>query len=171
MALLCGGIFFMLPDFEVRRDAADKRKDLRRVLGAYLDLVSMNLAGGRGLPEALMAAAEISDGWALTRIRNCLADARITGTSQWVALGRLGDELGVEELRDLSVTLGLVADDGAKVRESLASRAETMRHRELAEIEGSAGENSQSMLVAQLLLCAGFLIFLIFPAAMRVFQV
>ncbi|HEY5836530.1 type II secretion system F family protein [Streptomyces sp.] len=171
MALLCGGVFFVLPDVEVRRDAADKRKDLRRVIGAYLDLVSMNLAGGRGLPEALMAAAEVSDGWALMRIRNCLADARITGTSQWVALGRLGDELGIEELKDLSVTLGLVADDGAKVRESLASRAETMRHRELAEIEGSAGENSQSMLVAQLLLAAGFLVFLIFPAAMRVFQV
>jgi hypothetical protein len=118
-----------------------------------------------------MAAAEVSDGWALMRIRNALTDARITGTSQWVALGRLGDELGVEELQDLSVTLGLVADDGAKIRESLASRAETMRHRELAEIEGAAGEKSQSMLVAQLLLCAGFLVFLIFPAAMRVFQV
>ncbi|MFD6726353.1 type II secretion system protein, partial [Streptomyces sp. NPDC060131] len=49
--------------------------------------------------------------------------------------------------------------------------AETMRHRELSEIEGSAGEKSQSMLVAQLLLCAGFLVFLIYPAAMRVFQV
>lgn len=171
MALLCGGLFFVLPDVEVRRDAVDKRKDLRRVIGAYLDLVSMNLAGGRGLPEALMAAAEISDGWALMKIRNCLADARITGTSQWVALGRLGEELGVEELQDLSVTLGLVADDGAKVRESLASRAETMRHRELSEIEGAAGEKSQSMLVAQLLLCAGFLVFLIFPAAMRVFEI
>lgn len=170
MSLVFGGVFFLLPDLEVRRDAADKRKDLRRVIGAYLDLVSMNLAGGRGLPEALMAAAEISDGWALMRIRNCLADARITGTSQWVALGRLGTELGVEELTDLAVTLALVADDGAKIRESLAARAETMRHREMAEIEGAAGEKSQSMLVAQLLLCAGFLVFLIYPAAMRVFQ-
>jgi Flp pilus assembly protein TadB len=170
LALLFAIVFFFLPDLEVRRDAAKKRKDLRRVIGAYLDLVSMNLAGGRGLPEALMAAAEVSDGWALLRIRNCLSDARITGTTQWVALGRLGAELGIEELTDLSVTLGLVADDGAKVRESLASRAETMRHRELAEIEGKAGENSQSMLVAQLLLCAGFLVFLLFPAAMRVFQ-
>ena len=171
LAVLCGALCFLLPDLEVRRDAADKRKDLRRVIGAYLDLVSMNLAGGRGLPEALMAAAEISDGWALMRIRNCLSDARITGTSQWVALGRLGEQLGIEELQDLSVTLALVADDGAKIRESLASRAETMRHRELSEIEGSAGENSQSMLVAQLLLCAGFLVFLIYPAAMRVFQI
>ncbi|MEW1859016.1 type II secretion system F family protein [Streptomyces sp. NBC_00669] len=171
LALLFAGVFFLLPDLEVRRDAAAKRKDLRRVIGAYLDLVSMNLAGGRGLPEALMAAAEISDGWALMRIRNCLADARITGTSQWVALGRLGDELGIEELQDLGVTLALVADDGAKIRESLASRAETMRHRELSEIEGQAGEQSQSMLVAQMLLAAGFLVFLIYPAAMRVFQV
>ncbi|MBT2398702.1 type II secretion system F family protein [Streptomyces sp. ISL-100] len=171
LALVCGAGFFMLPDLEVRRDAADKRRDLRRVIGAYLDLVAMNLAGGRGLPEALMAAADVSDGWALRRIRGTLADARITGTSQWQALGGLGDELGIEELKDLSASLALVADDGAKVRESLASRAETMRHRELAEIEGSAGEKSQSMLVAQLLLCAGFLVFLIFPAAMRVFQV
>ncbi|MER5469576.1 type II secretion system F family protein [Streptomyces sp. NPDC002935] len=171
MALLFAIVFFFLPDMEVRRDAVAKRRDLRRVIGAYLDLVSMSLAGGRGLPEALMAAAEISDGWATQRIRNALADARITGTSQWQALGSLGEELGVEELKDLSASLALVADDGAKVRESLASRAETMRHRELSEIEGSAGEKSQSMLVAQLLLCAGFLVFLIFPAAMRVFQV
>ncbi|MFD9356760.1 type II secretion system F family protein [Streptomyces sp. NPDC060031] len=170
MALGCAALFFFLPDLEVRRDAADKRRDLRRVIGAYLDLVAMNLAGGRGLPEALMAAAEVSDGWALRRIRNTLADARITGTSQWQALGMLGEELGVEELKDLASALGLVAEDGAKVRESLASRAETMRHREMAEIEGSAGEKSQSMLIAQLLLCAGFLVFLIFPAAVRVFQ-
>ncbi|MGW4911327.1 type II secretion system F family protein [Streptomyces sp. NPDC004270] len=171
LALVCSALFFFLPDLEVRRDAAEKRRDLKRVIGAYLDLVSMSLAGGRGLPEALMAAAEISDGWANQRIRNALSDARITGVSQWQALGALGEELGVEELKDLSASLALVADDGAKVRESLASRAETMRHRELAEIEGSAGEKSQSMLVAQLLLCAGFLVFLIFPAAMRVFQV
>ncbi|CAM5699512.1 type II secretion system F family protein [Streptomyces purpurascens] len=171
LALMFAAVFFFLPDLEIRRDAAEKRRDLRRVIGAYLDLVSMSLAGGRGLPEALMAAAEISDGWANQRIRNALSDARITGLSQWQALGQLGEELGVEELKDLSASLALVADDGAKVRESLASRAETMRHRELADIEGSAGEKSQSMLVAQLLLCAGFLVFLIYPAAMRVFQV
>ncbi|MCQ8769212.1 type II secretion system F family protein [Streptomyces telluris] len=170
LALVFAAVFFMLPDLEVRRDAADKRRDLRRVVGAYLDLVAMNLAGGRGLPEALMAAAEVSDGWAIRRVRNALADARITGLSQWQALGDLGEELGIDELKDLSASLALVADDGAKVRESLGSRAETMRHREMAEIEGSAGEKSQSMLVAQLLLCAGFLVFLIFPAAMRVFQ-
>ncbi|GAA1903418.1 type II secretion system F family protein [Streptomyces sodiiphilus] len=171
LALVFAALFFFLPDLEVRRDAAARRRDFRRVVAAYLDLVAMSLAGGRGLPEALKAASEVSDGWALRRIRTALADARITGLSQWQALGRLGDQVGVDELKDLSTSLALVADDGAKVRASLSARAETMRHRELAEIEGSAGEKSQSMLIAQLLLCMGFLVFLIFPAGMRVFQV
>jgi Flp pilus assembly protein TadB len=169
LALGCALLFFFLPDLEVRGEAAKKRRAFRRVVGAYLNLVAMSLAGGRGLPEALKAASEISDGWALRRIRTALADARITGISQWQALGRLGVEVGVEELSDLGNSLALVADDGAKVRESLGARAETMRSREMAEIEGGAGEKSQSMLVAQLLLCAGFLVFLIFPAAERVF--
>ncbi|NUP48410.1 MAG: type II secretion system F family protein [Catenulispora sp.] len=168
LALLFGGVFFVLPDLEVKNQAADKRRDFRRVLGAYLDLVAMNLAGGRGLPEALMAAAEVSDGWALRRIRDALTDARVTGITQWNALSQLGDELDVDELKDLGAALALVAEDGAKVRESLAARAETMRHRELSEIEGAAGAKSQSMLVAQMLLCAGFMVFLLYPAMARV---
>ena len=59
--------------------------------------------------------------------------------------------------------LSLVADDGAKVRESLSARAASLRRRELADLEGQAGEKSQSMLVAQMLLIAGFLIFLTYP--------
>lgn len=170
LALLLGAITFVLPDLEVVRDAAKKRRDFRRVVGAYLDLVSMNLAGGRGLPEALMAASEVGDGWALQRIRNCLADARIVGMTQWEGLGRLGDDLAITELKDLGAALALVADDGAKIRASLSARAATMRHRELSEIEGKAGEQSQSMLVAQMLLAAGFLIFLSYPAASRIFE-
>jgi Flp pilus assembly protein TadB len=171
LALALAGLFFLLPDLEVRRDAARKREDLRRVIASYLDLVSMNLAGGRGLPEALMSAAQVSDGWALRRLRDCLTDARLSGTPQWTALGQLGADLGIRELTDLGSALALVAEDGAKVRASLTSRAETMRRRELAEMEGRAGARSQSMLVAQLLLCTGFLIFILYPATVRIFQI
>ncbi|MER7501201.1 type II secretion system protein [Nonomuraea pusilla] len=169
-AVLAALLFFLLPDLQVRRDAAARRRDFRHVVGAFLDLVSMNLAGGRGVPEALMMAVSVSGeqpNWAMGRIRDALSGARIVGITPWQALGRLGEEINVDELRDLSAALGLVADDGAKVRSSLTARAATLRRRELAEIEGRAGERSQSMLVAQLLLCAGFVIFLSFPAAMK----
>ncbi len=168
LALVLAALFFMLPDLEVRRDAKDRRADFRHVVAAFLDLVSMNLAGGRGLPEAIMSAAEISNGWAVIWIRNALTAARLSGQTQWAALSALGERLGVEELVDLGHAIALTADDGAKIRQSLASRAETMRRRELAEMEGEAGQRSQSMLVAQLLLCTGFLIYLIFPAVIQI---
>lgn len=167
LSLLVAAGFFMLPDLEVRARAKERREDFRRVVSAYLDLVAMNLAGGRGLPEALMSAAEISDGWAVRRIRNTLSDARLSGQTQWTALSGLGQAIGIDELIDLGHALALTADDGAKIRSSLTSRAETMR-RELSEIEGKAGQKSQSMLVAQVLLCTGFLVFLIYPAITQI---
>ncbi|MFC9969397.1 type II secretion system F family protein [Spirillospora sp. NPDC127200] len=161
-------VFFVLPDFQLRQEAAGRRQDFRHVVGAFLDLVSMNLAGGRGVPEALMTASGVGEGWAMLRIREALANARITGQTPWQALGRLGEEIDIAELRDMAGALALVSDDGAQIRKSLAARAASMRSRELSELEGKAGERSQSMLVAQLFLCAAFLIFLAYPAVMRV---
>jgi Flp pilus assembly protein TadB len=164
LALALAAAFFFLPDFELRQKAEAYRKDFRHAVGAFLDLVAMNLAGGRGVPEALMAASEIGGGWALWRIRDALANARISGYTPWQALGALGEEVRVDELRDLAAALSLVAEDGAKVRESLTARAASLRRREIADLEGQAGERSQSMLVAQMVMCAGFMVFLIFPA-------
>jgi len=163
LGLALAGVFFFLPDLEVKQKSAARRRDFRHAIGAFLDLVSMNLSGGRGVPEALMSASEIGSGWALWRLRDALANARISGQTPWQALGALGEEVRVDELRDLAAALSLVADDGAKVRESLSARAASLRRRELADLEGQAGEKSQSMLVAQMLLCAGFLIFLTYP--------
>jgi tight adherence protein C len=162
--LLLALAFFFLPDLELRQQVDKRRRDFRHAIGAFLDLVAMNLAGGRGVPEALMAASEIGTGWPMWRIRDALASARITGRTPWQALGALGEEVELDELRDLSAALSLVAEDGAKVRASLATRAASLRRREIADLAGQAGERSQSMLVAQMLLAAAFLIFLIYPA-------
>jgi tight adherence protein C len=158
----------LVPAAEVRRKAAERRQAFRHVVSSFLDLVAMNLAGGRGVPEALQAASGISDSWALVRIRDTLQQARLQGATPWAALGELGDEVDIDELRDLSAALALVAEDGAKVRDSLSARAASMRRRELADAEGRAAAKSQSMLVAQLFLCFGFLLFLIYPSVARI---
>ncbi len=163
LGLVLAIVFSVFPYVEVKQKADQRRKDFRHAVGAFLDLVGMNLAGGRGVPEALMAASEIGGGWSMWRIRDALANARITGQTPWQALGALGEEIRVDELRDLAAALSLVAEDGAKVRESLTARAVSLRRRELADLEGQAGERSQSMLVAQMFLVAGFLVFLVFP--------
>lgn len=162
---LVGGL---LPSSRVKTAAERRRRDFRHVVSSFLDLVAMNLSGGRGVPEALQTAAAISDSWAMLRIRDSLQTARLQGVTPWAALGELGNDLRVDELRDLAAALGLVAEDGAKVRDSLYARSESMRQRELADSEGRAQAQSQSMLVAQLLLCVGFLIFLTYPAIARI---
>jgi len=164
LGLVFAAVFFFLPDIELRQEAAKRRRDFRHAIGAFLDLVAMNLAGGRGVPEALMSASEIGQGWAFARIRDALSNARLTGQTPWQALGALGEDVQVDELRDLAGALSLVAEDGAKVRESLTARAVSLRRRELADLEGQAAERSQSMLVAQLVMAGAFLIFLIYPA-------
>jgi Flp pilus assembly protein TadB len=170
IGLIAAGIFFFLPDLELKQKATARRRDFRHAVGSFLDLVAMNLAGGRGVPEALMAAGDIGSGWAMWRIRDALTNARITGQTPWQALGALGEDVGVEELTDLSAALSLVAEDGAKVRESLTARAASLRRREISDLEGKAGQRSQSMLIAQMLLCVGFLLFILYPAAIAVFN-
>lgn len=168
LALIGALVGLLLPTVQLRSVAADRRRDFRHVVSSFLDLVAMNLAGGRGVPEALSSAAGISDGWAFVRIRDTLETARLQGITPWAALGQLGEELSIDELRDLSAALALVAEDGAKVRDSLVARAVSMRRRELADTEGRAQARSQSMLMAQMLLCVGFLLFLTYPAVARV---
>jgi tight adherence protein C len=164
VALVAGAVGFFLPDYSLHREAEDRRRDFRHVTGAFLDLVAMNLAGGRGLPEALMAASSFGDHWAMVRLRQALSNARIMGWTPWEGIAVLGRELGIEELRDLASSLALAGDEGARIRSSLTARAESMRRKELLEVEGAAGESSQSMLIAQLLMCIAFLIFLAYPA-------
>lgn len=164
LGLLLGLLGFFLPDFSLRAEAETRRREFRRTVGIFLDLVSMNLAGGRGLPEALLAASSVSDHWSVVRIRQTLANARLFGTTPWEALGRLGKDIGLEELESLSGALVLAADDGAKIRQSLSARATTMRRKALSEAEGDEGERSQSMLIAQMLLVIAFLVYLAYPA-------
>ncbi len=164
VTLAAAAFAFFLPDLALRQEAEQRRRDFRHVVGSFLDLVAMNLAGGRGLPEALMTASTIGDHWAMARLRQALANARLIGITPWDAMARLGEDLGVEELRDLASALALAGDEGAKIRASLLSRAASLRRKELADVEGKAGERSQSMLVAQLVMCAAFMLFLGYPA-------
>jgi tight adherence protein C len=162
------GLFFWVPDLSVAQEAAQRRHELRRALSCYLDLVAMSLAGGRGIPEALPTAARIGRGWAFELLQDTIDRARRVGDTPWAALAALGKRTGMQELQDLGGALMLVADDGAKVRSSLTARASTQRRRQLAEAEGAAARADQSIQMAQVVLAAGFFLFLGYPAVVAV---
>lgn len=171
LSLALGALLFWIPDLAVAQKADARRSELRRALSCYLDLVAMSLSGGRGVPEALPAAARIGNGWAFELLRDTLDQARYVGSTPWAAFADLGRRVRVRELQDLGGALMLVADDGAKVRASLTARASTQRRRHLAEAEGAAAKGDQSIQMAQVVLALGFFLFLGYPAVVAVMRV
>ncbi len=159
---------YLLPDLHLRKAAAQSRRSFRTSVGAFLDLVAMRMASGSGLAEALQDAARIGHGPAFARIRGALADARTDGLTPAQALGRLGEQLHLPDLVEVSTRLRLVDTSGAQAQVSLRAQAASLRDRELADAQGRANEQSQSMLVAQVVLGFGFVLFLGYPAVARV---
>lgn len=164
LSIIFAGLAFFVPDRKLAARADDRRRDFRTVMGVFLDLVAMKMASGSGLAEALRDSANIGHGWAFARVRAALEDARTDGVSPAAALGQLGEELDVADLRDLSASLSLVDSSGAQAEASLRAKAQTLRSRELSDAHGQANEKSQVMIVAQVLFATGFLLFLGYPA-------
>lgn len=162
---------FLIPDLRLRARASQIRRDFRVATAAYLDLVAMRMASGAGLAEALGEAAQLGGGPAFVRLRGALADARTDGLAPAAALGRLGDELALPDLVDVAARLSLVDNSGAQAEASLRAQAASLRDRELTDVQGASAERSQSMLVAQVVLGFGFLLFLGYPAVAKVLAI
>jgi hypothetical protein len=167
-SVLCALGGFVLPDFGIHAEAETRRRDFRHALGSFLDLVVIALAGGGGVETALADAASVGEGWSFDELRRSLDHARLARESPWVALERLGSELGVAELGELAASVGLAGSEGAKVRASLQAKASSLRTHQLAEAETIAQAATERMSLPVVLLFAGFLCFIGFPAIERV---
>jgi Flp pilus assembly protein TadB len=165
-ALAVGG--FLLPDLGLRADAATRRRQLRHALGSLLDLTVIALAGGAGVEGALDDAASAGSGFGPAQLRRALATARLRREPPWVTLGQLGEELGVAELVELAASVALAGTEGAKVRASLAAKAASLRVHQLADAEAAAQASTERMSLPVVLLFAGFLLFIGYPAMARV---
>ena len=166
LALAVGGFF--VPDLAVRSQAEERRTTFRHALGSFLDLVVISLAGGGGVESALHDSASIGTGWAYEELQRTLAASRLRRETPWAALARLGEELGVPELRELAASVGLAGTEGARVRSSLVAKASSLRTHELAAAEAAAESASERMNLPIAVLFLGFLVFLGYPAVERI---
>jgi tight adherence protein C len=164
VGLVVGLFFFFAPDISLRSEAEERRKAFKQALGSFLDLVVISLAGGSGVESALRDAAGVGRGWAFAQLRNALEVTALTGETPWAALARLGEEVGVTELVELSATVSLAGTEGARVRDSLAVKAASLRDHALAEAEAEAQSTTEKMALPVVLLFLGFLILIGYPA-------
>lgn len=162
---------FLLPDLLVRDAAEKRRRAFRHTLSSYLDLVNVLLAGGAGIETALHAAADAGDGWGYQTIRAELRRARLTGQSPWDTFAQLDGRLGINELAELAASVSLAGSHGARIRASLAAKADTLRGHQVAETESSAEAATERMTVPVAVLLFGFLVFIAYPAVVQITSV
>ena len=159
---------FLMPDLILRDEAVKRRRAFRHALSSYLDLVNVLLAGGAGIETALHAAADAGDGWGYQTIRAELRRARLTGQSPWDAFGQLGTRFGINEMAELAASVSLAGSHGARIRSSLAAKADTLRGHQVAETEAAAEAATERMTVPVAVLLFGFLVFIAYPAVVQI---
>jgi Flp pilus assembly protein TadB len=123
---------------DLRTRARLARRDLRHQLSAFLDVVTMLLAGNVGNEGALRHAAAAGDGRLFVELRRRMTEAETVGRPMVEALGALGEQLGIAELQQIAASASLASSEGAPVARSLAAKCATLRSCLAAEDEAAA---------------------------------
>lgn len=144
--------------------SAEVAIDLRHQLGAYLDMVTMLLAGNSGYEGALDQAAAAGDGMLFRALRRRMREASTTGHSHVEALDLVADDYGVVELEQVAATARLSATEGAPVARTLSAKCATLRSTLAAEQEAAARVRIDKVTPPLVGMALLFMALIIYPA-------
>jgi tight adherence protein C len=167
-SVIAGSTSSLFQVISLRNEAFRRREDYAFALSAYLDLVVVSMAAGRGVEGALSVAAQAGSAPAFDDVLEALEGARLRGIAPWEVLDELGLELGVSELSGIAASIRLAGSSGARVRSSLAARAKALRERGLAESRAAAESGTERMSVPVVLLVLGFIVLIGYPAVVQI---
>ena len=163
-AVLCGAIGAMLVHLATIERAAVVRTDLRYQLSAYLDVVTMLLAGNSGYEGALEQASRAGNGRLFAEVRRRMRESAARGASLTDALHQTGVELGLDELQQVAATAALSAAEGAPVARTLAAKCATLRMALATEQESEARLRTSRLTTPIVGMALIFMALVIYPA-------
>lgn len=142
----------------------DVRIDVRHQLSAYLDMVTMLLAGNTGHEGALEQAARAGDGVLFTELRRRMREVGTTGNSLVGALAIVGEDFGVIELTQVAAAAQLSAAEGAPVARTLTAKCSTLRSTLAADEEANARVRNDKVTPPLVGMAVLFMALIIYPA-------
>jgi tight adherence protein C len=167
LLLALGPVCLFIAQQKSLRSVAEQRQgDLDLATAIFLDLLNVLLAGGAGVETAILAAASCGDGWGFTQIRLSVAKSQSSRQSYWDGLRELGLSMGNESLIEVANSVQLAGEHGARIRQSLNSKATALRQKNLARIEYEAEQRTEKMGLPIVLLFLGFILLIGYPAFM-----
>lgn len=160
---ILAGVLFLVPDLALVAEAEEFRTLGRMAVRTFLDQAATTLAGGAGIEQALVAAAD-GHGPVFRAIRDSITDSRLAREPAWPHLDALGKRLGIRELSELAAACTLAGAEGAKVKSSIAAKARAMREREFAAQTEAVEADSERLAMPGGLLGMSFVCFLTYAA-------
>jgi tight adherence protein C len=154
----------LIVDSTVAERAREVQTDLRFQLSAYLDVVTMLLAGNSGHEGALEQAAQAGDGRLFIDLRRRMREVGTTGRSLVEALSATADELGLVELQQVAATTALSSAEGAPVARTLAAKCSTLRSTLATEQESEARLRTSRLTAPIVGMALIFMALVIYPA-------
>lgn len=140
------------------------RVDLRHQLSAYLDVLTMLLAGNTGHEGALAQAARAGDGRLFHELRRRMREVATTGQSLVAALALVGDDYDLDELTQVAATASLSANEGAPVARTLSAKCATLRSTLASEQEAAARIRTDKVTPPLVGMALLFMALIIYPA-------
>jgi tight adherence protein C len=157
-ALPLAALGFVLPDLLLAAREKDLEEDATEALLTYFDLVTLERLANQSAPQALRAAASISDVTVFAAIRETLERARLEQRAPYTQLRQLSTELGLPALADVSDVMSL-DEAGASLASALQARVRELRDAHLTNAKVAAADISERMtffMVVPALVFAGF---------------
>src|SRR5664279_3672108 len=153
-----------MPFVDLHTAAERRRRHFLHSLATYASLVSMAMAGSMGWSSALEAASSVSTtDWAMNEIVQALLWSQAYHRPPWEGLDRIAERFSLPDLSDLARSMAQ-AGEGARIRDTLETKASSLRLTETTALERDAQAVTQKMLLPGVLLMAGYGVLIFYPA-------
>ena len=158
---------FLLPDWWLRRTAAEQSEDATESLLTYFDLITLERLANQSATQALHTAAALSDVATFSQIRAALDRARLQQRMPFEELKELGRSLDLPALVDLSDVMRL-DESGASLSGVLRARVRELRDAHITTMKISASAVSERMTVFMVVPSLIFGLFFLVPPLLRI---
>ncbi len=159
----------ILPILELKSEAKKERENSLIIISAYLDLVSLCLSGGMGLEESLTVNTNIGRSVLMSKLSNQFALSNQLNLPLWMAFNNVAEDLNLPILKEIGSIFKISGTEGAKIRNSISRKAQSLREKRLIKEEADANSVTERLFLPSVLLLLGFLVFVGYPAVEKIF--
>jgi Flp pilus assembly protein TadB len=170
VAVVVAVLFATISVNQVRVTAQRRRRELRRTVNDFVQLIAIALTTNRSVEEALRFAVDAGDGHSWRLLHHAIYTAEPIGIPVWEALSTMATTYQIDELHGLATSLARQADVGVSVATTVRAEAQALRNRQLTDLAEAADKANSNLGITTMGMVIGLVLFLAHPIVEQLSQ-